>query len=128
VDLLKDETEWFVESVEATNRLASLKADWDSYGAVPPNSTSLLAARTILAVLASVDVDFRPTNIDASAEGGVCLAFSCNDRYADIECFNSGEIWAIVAKDGIDPIVWQVENNPQAVRDTARDIRLKIAL
>lgn len=125
VTSFEKKAEWFLESVQAVNRLGSLSPNWDSYGAEPPNSDSLYAARIVLDTLASMD--FRPTSTDASAEGGVCLAFSSCDFYADIECFNSGEIWTIVSEDDTGMVVDQVACNAQSIRDAADRIRSRMA-
>jgi hypothetical protein len=80
--------------LEATlDELASLEADWDGYGAPPPNALSIDAARTVLA--RGFDLGLIASAILASAEGGVFVAFDgTGDRRANIECFNNGTAYA----------------------------------
>ena len=89
-------------------RMVNLEADWDSYGAEPPNDVALLAAVQVLDDLASINLD--PTSIDPSVEGGICLSFQRGERYGDIECFNTGEILAVTST-GYDTKVWTVKDN-----------------
>lgn len=74
--------------------LASLAQNWNSYGAEAPNSIAINAARGILERL--IEKNFLPGKAVPSAENGVALVFTKNDRYADIECFNTGEIIAML--------------------------------
>jgi len=48
-------------------------------------------------------------------EGGVALCFKVDGMYADIECFNSGEIWGIIS-DRVNPAsTWAVENSKAGI-------------
>jgi len=73
--------------------LANLPPDWNSYGAQPPNEAALALARKVLAK--AREADMVPDRIDASADDGVAICFLRGSNYADIECFNSGEIAAV---------------------------------
>ena len=103
------------------SRLVSLENDWDSYGAEAPNRVSIDAARNVLDVLA--EVDFEPTSVDPSAEGGVCLSFRRGNRYGDIECFNSGEILAVTSSGGDDTRVWEIRGFDQHLETALSKIR-----
>jgi hypothetical protein len=70
--------------------LTKLRPNWDSYGAPAPNGTSTENAIRVLNLLESLNLD--PTRILPSAEGGVGICFVREDRYADIECSNEGEV------------------------------------
>jgi hypothetical protein len=76
-------------------RLSVLEQDWDGNGAEPPNITALDEARAILARLRMVG--FFPYRVSASAEGGVGICFRNGKRYADLECFNTGEVIGITS-------------------------------
>jgi len=73
--------------------LARLPQNWDSYGAPAPNGTSVANAILVLNLLESLNFD--PTRILPSAEGGIGICFVQGDRYADIECSNEGEVLGI---------------------------------
>ena len=96
-----------VDAVKSLRRIARLPANWDSYGADPPNDTAVHAAEDVLQLLAQID--FGPTRVDPSAEGGVCLSSQAGNRYGDIECFNTGEVLAVISKGGDDTAVWSVD-------------------
>jgi len=121
VAFLTQRSEWLLQDYARLAMLAHLTANWDSYGAEAPGPKAIRAARTVLGVLG--DIECRPSSIDASVEGGVCLSFSRGQRYGDIECFNSGEIWAVVSTGGGDTDVWIVANGTAAIWDTAEAIR-----
>lgn len=73
--------------------LAKLRPNWDSYGAPAPNGRSIANAIRVLHLLESLNFD--PTRILPSAEGGVGICFVREDRYADIECSNEGEVLGV---------------------------------
>lgn len=67
-----------------------LKDDWDKDGAEAPNFASIDKSREILEIISGVNI--TPTNISPSVEGGISTYFIKDNKYADIECFNSGEV------------------------------------
>jgi hypothetical protein len=66
---------------------------------------------------------FPPENILPSAEGGVGICFRALHRYADIECFNCGEIWTARSEGGGDPRVEEVQPTEADVRRALHEIR-----
>lgn len=78
-----------------------------------PNQVAYSNARRALRLAELFEVE--PTQVTASAEGGVALCFKIDGQYADIECFNSGEIWGIVS-DRINPAAtWPIENSTAGI-------------
>src|ERR1700722_7166643 len=59
-----------------------------------PNRIALDHAKRVLELEELFDI--APTTVTASAEGGVALCYKIDGMYADLECFNSGEVWGIV--------------------------------
>ncbi len=97
--------------------MTALDVDWQKEGSEMPNGVARLKARSVLKL--SDLLDISPAYVTASAEGGVGICFKQNGIYADIECFNTGETWAIIS-DRINPAeTWQVE-------DSKRDIALAL--
>jgi hypothetical protein len=95
-----------------------LATGWDSYEAEPPSDVALENARRILNVLWESDLGER-IRLSPSVEGGVSIVFKTPDkRYADIECFNDGEILAITSKPASEPVVWPVNLATGEIRDT----------
>jgi hypothetical protein len=96
---------WHRTAVAKIEAMLLLNSDWNSQGAVRPNERAVELAKRMLR---SLDwFNLAPDRIDPSLEEGICLAFRKADRYADIECFNEGEILAIVSsKEGSE--TWDV--------------------
>jgi hypothetical protein len=94
-----------------------LETGWDSYGAEPPSMVAIENARRILRVLWEGEAGAR-IRLSPSVEGGVSIIFRTSDkRYADIECFNDGEVLAITSDPKADPVVWSVNIEPDKLRD-----------
>ena len=113
---------------EARERLATAKTlqpNWDSYGAEPPNKRSRAVAVRILDVLQQKSIP--PTRLVASAEGGIGIVFTDGDRYADIECLNSGEIMVAAYSGQQVPEVWEVEPTDDGISAALERIRVHIA-
>ncbi len=109
------------ELIDAT---ANLSAGWDSYDADPPNDTARLAARRVLDCCLPLGLE---PNVDASAEGGICLSFHRGERYGDVECFNTGEILAVTSPPDNGTDVWQVEDSTDGISRALRKLRDFIA-
>lgn len=112
---------WLAQAYKTLAKMRTLSQNWDSYGAPAPNAIAIEAARAVLSVLA--DTGFLPASIDPSAEGGVCIAFSRAKRYADLECFNTGEVLAVVSIGGDDTRVWPVRLDGLALIAACQEIR-----
>jgi hypothetical protein len=95
---------------EQRARLAAfreLAPEWDSYDAPAPNETALNGAQIVLQFLEERDDDVPHVHVAPSSEGGVLLVFSAaGSKYADIECYNDGEILAILSEPAEDPVIW----------------------
>ncbi len=62
----------------------------------------------MLALMKAFTINLLPTRIIPSADGGVTITFYAGDRYADIECFNSGEILAMTKRGSERADIWPV--------------------
>jgi hypothetical protein len=80
----------FAKLSENLDYLFQLEDNWDSDGAEAPNTESIKISRQILGLI--YETDLIPTAISPSVEGGVSIYFIKGDKYADFECFNSGEV------------------------------------
>ena len=100
---------WLVDDWKAVTRLSKLEQDWNNYGSEPPLAIAIEQAKSALKIL--FGLNFRPTGIDPSVEGGVCLSFSDERLYADIEFFNNGKILAVTTENGMQPEVWELTPN-----------------
>ena len=68
-------------------------------------------------------VPLVPTRIVPSAEGGIAVCFVHGDRYADLECLNSGEILAVTYRGVAEPLVWEVAPESATLRTAIEHIR-----
>lgn len=86
---------WYHAALQRLSALESLATDWSAYGTAPPNAVAMNIAKRVLGQLDNVG--FQPTRIDPSEDEGVCIAFRNGDNYADVECFNNGDILAVTS-------------------------------
>lgn len=112
---------WLSTAFKRLAELSHLQADWDSYDADPPAANSIELARHVFQSLSENDLE--PTGIDPSAEGGICISFGDGDRYADFECFNSGELLAVTSRGGDETDVWAVSDVDQDLGDALDKLR-----
>jgi len=108
----------------AIEGMNGLTVDWRAEGVEPPNVLSRLNAVRVLDVAGDLGID--PTYVTASAEGGVGICFKKDGLYADIECFNSGEIWALFS-DRVNPATsWQIEDTVPKISHALATIQFKL--
>ena len=100
---------WFSQAFARISELQKLKTDWDTYGSEAPNDTAAHLTRKVLRHL--LDEGFEPSSLSPSSDGGLCVSFRKSDRYGDVECFNSGEVMAIVSDAGRDTEAWELSNS-----------------
>ncbi len=115
----------FMELREQLIPITYLKPNWDSYGAEPPNEKARTKAAQILSNLEVAAL--LPTRLVPSAEGGVGFCFVEADRYADIECLNTGEILAAMYCGQQDPDVWEIDHSSESIQAAIEQIREHIA-
>lgn len=94
---------WHLEAARHIKSLACLGSDWHETPADPPNEESVGLSQAVLNVLS--DLNFEPARIDPTSVGGICFSFEQGDRYADIECLNSGNMVALLMEGSNNPIV-----------------------
>lgn len=111
---------WWGKAEQQLDSFAALATDWDSYDAEPPNATARALSRRVLAMLRERDV--RPESLAPSREEGVTFSFSHGDKWAAIECYNTGEIAAVISEKTGDPEVWTIDDEDTAIRAAAKKI------
>ncbi len=115
-------SDWIAGYYKKLKELSSLPTNWDSYGAEPPNDIALNWTKEILSIL--FKIEFPPTRITPSVENGVGISFICDNKYADIECFNEGEILAVTSDGKGNPEVWEVETSTLGITSAIEKIRV----
>ena len=106
-----------------TNKLKALATDnslWPE-DADPPSELALAWANVVINQLC--DDNLLPTRIVASAEGGVGICFVDGNRYADIECLNTGAILGVISNRSDRPIVWSVQQDARGIARASERIR-----
>jgi hypothetical protein len=96
-------------------KLAELKANprlWQD-DAERPDETALSCAEIVLSKFREYSI--VPSSIVASTEGGVAICFVNGDKYADIECLNSGAILGVSSNRRDIPVAWEVEPTDHAI-------------
>ncbi len=110
------------EKIEA---LRSLGRDEEKYDE-PPNERAIDKASEVLKLTESLQFP-PPTYIYPTVYGGVCLAWSTQTSWADVEILNSGEILACTSPKGLDSCrptkVWRV---PTEAADDINDVLLEV--
>jgi hypothetical protein len=96
------------EQISRLETFRGLAPGWDSYDAPPPNETALRNGRIVLEFVHEQE-EVPPVHVAPSVEGGVLLVFSAGGpKYADIECYNDGEILAILSESSGEPTIWRL--------------------
>jgi hypothetical protein len=101
--------------------LAELKSNWDSYGAPAPSETAIENAARILEHMRPFDLSLA--NIVPSAEGGVGFCFAKDDRYADIESSNEGDIIGARYVGMQPPILIETDGTDASIEAALQQIR-----
>ncbi|MGA2905946.1 MAG: hypothetical protein ABSD98_19135 [Candidatus Korobacteraceae bacterium] len=105
-----------IELHKRLRELAALQPNWDDSGAEPPVEPAVSNASAFIDSF--VDAGLIPDALTTSADGGVAICFVRSDRYADIECFNDGEVLAVRYSSTEDPKTWIVAQGPVAADAT----------
>ncbi len=107
--------------VEARRRLSGLglPPEWPEESFAAPTPRASASADCALRLLAGLGL--QPAHLSPSIEGGVCIAFSQWDRYADLQFLNSGEVVATYSGEGVDaPRISPVESDLAPACQTLR--------
>lgn len=114
IEVVQDETK------KTLDRIRSLPFDWNGQGSEPPNTLSLSIAAGVLSLLRQRQM--KTDRVAASAEGGVGICFKRRAKYSDIECFNTGEIWALTSTRPGRPRSWRVPRTETGIRAALDEI------
>lgn len=110
------------KNIKVLDEIANLNDDWNGYGSLKPNPTAIEYARTIVELADALQI--FPTQISPSAESGVAISFSKEDRYADLECLNSGKILAVKTGDDHVTKVWEVGCDSKSIEHALQIINI----
>jgi hypothetical protein len=91
-------------------------------GAEPPNALARKFAEWTLLDTPQFKI---PDRIAASIQGGIAMIFYAGDKYADIECFNTGEILGTIATGDGEPDIWTIR--PSEIKTSLEKIGRHLA-
>jgi hypothetical protein len=105
------------------SKLKALRADQSLWpeDAEPPSDIAMAWAHAIIQQLQADDL--LPTRVVASAEGGIGICFVAGNKYADIECLNSGAILGVISNRRNRPCVWEVEQIARGFTQASERLR-----
>jgi hypothetical protein len=99
----------YQELRSALDACATLADNWDSYGAVKPAKHSIDAVDKFLQRLFAEL--FMPNRVIPSAEGGMAVYFTSDNKTAYLEYRNSKEVILAMFDDHNDPIIVELTEN-----------------
>lgn len=102
------------------DRISKDQSLWPS-SADPPSGLAIDWARVVLQQLTGEKL--APARVVASAEGGIAICFIDGDKYADIECLNSGVILGVTSNRRDRPVAWEVEQSARSLARACERIR-----
>jgi len=116
---------WLASAYRQLESLKGLQPDWNGYGSNPPNVVAYSQARRVLDELHRVN--FEPSRIMASADDGIAICLMDKNRYADLECYNSGEVVAMTTDHSTgNHKVWQLPISEMGLREAVDRLRIFI--
>lgn len=101
--------------------LFELKSNWDSYGAPAPSEVAIENAVRILERMRPFDLTLA--SIVPSAEGGIGFCFAKDDRYADIESSNEGDIIGVRYVGMQTPVLIETDGTDASIETALQQIR-----
>lgn len=106
--------DWYARAVSKLEELSALPENWNGYEAHTPNQLAITRAKLFLDELKSQDLE--PSRILASAANGVSFCFFRPKKYAEIECYNTGESVAIIKNTSNNwREIWEIQSIQSAV-------------
>jgi hypothetical protein len=66
----------------------------------------------------------NPDRLIASTEGGIAICFVRSNKYADIECLNSGVILGVTSNKRDRPTVWEITPGPGDIARACSRLRM----
>lgn len=112
------ETTFLYRQQKQIDNFSLLKQGWDSYNAEPPNSNARYWAKESLVYIQQYHL--FPCRIAPSVEGGIAISWKKDDKKANIEFFNTGEILTATRDKAGKPIV--KEFTTDELRDAIKEI------
>jgi len=94
------------DPIREVEKMQFVEDNWNGYGSEAPNQ---LARDIAEMVLLAAGKEIPVPKVLKSAQGGIAIYFISDEKRADIECLNTGEIIGTKAKDGSYLKVWEIK-------------------
>lgn len=88
--------------------IKNLPSDWGAQDIERPNETAVANAKWVLGELLSQGLP--PRHVEPSTGEGICISFLRGIEYADIECFNSGDIISSISPSNTSSEFWDIRD------------------
>jgi hypothetical protein len=98
---------------QALKDMTGLSVIWEDLGAEPPNDEARVIAKSLL--VCTYASGLEPTVVTASSDSGIAICFKKNGVYADLECFNSGEIASAAIDRQGKAYTWEIDQEQQSI-------------
>jgi hypothetical protein len=115
-----DDKSWIGYFQRKLDSMRNIPDDWNGFGSASPNVIAIRNSQDVLDILHVMQL--IPKDINPSADDGIGITFSKNDRYAIIECYNDGDIVSVIYKGDGEPTAWNVGNSLTEIRGTIETI------
>ena len=109
---------WLRGALAELSEIRKLTQQWHSCDAAPPNDTAIKTSTQALIELS--EVNLRPERISPSTDEAVRISVKSKGKYVGIECYNTGEVLVLAAKDSERPQIWEV--NPACLKAAAKEL------
>jgi len=73
------------------------------------NAPNITALENTNKVLLNLNLQKFKFNVESSTAEGIAILFKVNDKYADIECLNDGDILFCIQNKNSDVEIWNVD-------------------
>lgn len=92
-----------------------LPKNWNGYGSLPPNATAIKNTQDVLDNL--YEINLTPVSVVPSAEDGITISFTKNNKHAILECYNDGDIMAMTYEGENQPDIWQMGSSLSEIKN-----------
>ena len=101
--------------------MTARRANWAALKSAPPNTTAESLALEVL-IAAHALRPLEPSQVTASADGGVGIVYKSAQRYAAIECLNTDQIWLLWFDASGEPQSRRVKKTKEGIKEALAQI------
>ncbi|MFZ0052558.1 MAG: hypothetical protein WAK96_12355 [Desulfobaccales bacterium] len=106
---------WIRNCRHELEQMHHLPNNWNGYGSIPPNANAIKNTQDVLDNL--YEMNMAPVSVAPSAEDGVTISITKDNKHAIIECYNDGDIMAMTYEGENQPDIWQMGSSLSEIKD-----------